>query len=267
MRKYAPYIANLSAGGHVSVAVLHLHRVRPGDHCSAMPATATPSAISLSSGRFIIGIVLYRFYPHRSTSLPTRAAAVSVLHPLYPDLVPFGVAGDTGNKPGCVRPIGIQPTEVVKIIFVVTMAKHISYLKERAVSTVRPAWAHGVHFGILFVLISCHPGMGSALMLLCHHRGAAVMAGLRLYWFPSAPPHRRGLSVFGNTLNDRYRARILLPMTQHRPGQHRHQLAGQSEQDRPGLRPAHRHRPGQRHPDPVRGPLPEAHGLYFRRRR
>ena len=46
-------------------------------------------------------------------------------------LIPFGVSGDTGNS-GWLRffGIGIQPSEIVKVVFIVLMAKQISYLKE-----------------------------------------------------------------------------------------------------------------------------------------
>ena len=46
-------------------------------------------------------------------------------------LIPFGEDDGTGNK-SWIRflGIGIQPSEIVKIIYIVLMAKHISYLKE-----------------------------------------------------------------------------------------------------------------------------------------
>ena len=46
-------------------------------------------------------------------------------------LIPFGVSDNTGNT-GWLRffGIGIQPTEVIKITFIIILAKQISYLKE-----------------------------------------------------------------------------------------------------------------------------------------
>jgi rod shape determining protein RodA len=167
---------------------------------------------------FIIGIVLYAVFTLIDIDIIADRAPLlflfSILFILI--LVPFGVAGDTGNKAWLrFGPIGIQPTEVVKIIFVVTMAKHISYLKERG-SLNRPAGvgSMAVHFGILFVLIFLVTrDMGSALIFFAIIAVQLFMAGLRLYWFAfGAAGIAVGFPLFWeHVLNDRYRARILAP--------------------------------------------------------
>lgn len=131
-------------------------------------------------------------------------------------LIPFGVAGDTGNK-AWLRffGIGIQPTEVVKIIFIVLMAKHISYLKEyRNLNSPLSVIQLVLHCGILVLLIfGVTRDMGSALIFLAIFAVQLFMAGLKLYWFAFGAA---GIAVvfpifWTHVLNDRYRERILAP--------------------------------------------------------
>ena len=131
-------------------------------------------------------------------------------------LIPFGVEGDTGNK-AWLRffGIGIQPTEVVKIIFIVLMAKHISYLKEyKNLKSFFSVIQLVAHCGILVLLIfGVTRDMGSALIFLAIFAVQLFMAGLKLYWFAFGAA---GIAVvfpifWTHVLNDRYRERILAP--------------------------------------------------------
>ena len=68
-------------------------------------------------------------------------------------LIPFGVSGDTGNS-GWLRffGIGIQPSEVVKVVFIILMAKHMTYLKEyKDINSVLSMAQLVIHFGVTFV--------------------------------------------------------------------------------------------------------------------
>ena len=70
-------------------------------------------------------------------------------------LIPFGVSDNTGNT-GWLRffGIGIQPTEVVKLTFIIILAKQISYLKEyHDLNSVWSVAQLAVHFVLLFGLI------------------------------------------------------------------------------------------------------------------
>lgn len=131
-------------------------------------------------------------------------------------LIPFGVAGDTGNK-AWLRffGIGIQPTEVVKIIFVILMAKHISYLKEyKNLNSPFSVFQLAAHFGIFFVLIFVVTrDMGSALIFFAIFAVQLFMAGLRLYWFAIGAAGIAAVFPFfwNHVLNERYRMRILVP--------------------------------------------------------
>lgn len=101
-------------------------------------------------------------------------------------LVPFGEGGNTGNK-GWIRffGIGIQPSEVVKVIYIVLMAKHITYLKEyrslnHVVSVVQLAGHFMLFFGLIVVISS---DLGSALIFFFVFVIMLYAAGLKLYWF------------------------------------------------------------------------------------
>ena len=82
-------------------------------------------------------------------------------------LIPFGVSDNTGNT-GWLRffGIGIQPTEVVKLTFIVVLAKQISYLKEyHDLNSVWSVAQLAVHFVLLFGLILfVSSDLGSALI-------------------------------------------------------------------------------------------------------
>ena len=131
-------------------------------------------------------------------------------------LIPLGVEGDTGNKAWLrFAGIGIQPTEVVKISFIVIMAKHISHLKERKSlnhwKSVFQLVAHCLLIvGLIFVVTR---DMGSALIFIAIFAVQLFMAGLRLYWFAFGAA---GVAVvfpifWTKVLNQRYRDRIMAP--------------------------------------------------------
>ena len=76
-------------------------------------------------------------------------------------LIPFGVSDNTGNT-GWLRffGIGIQPTEVVKLTFIIILAKQISYLKEyHDLNSVWSVAQLAGHFVLLFGLIPALHGL------------------------------------------------------------------------------------------------------------
>ena len=77
-------------------------------------------------------------------------------------LIFFGAQSDTGNN-GWLRfgPIGIQPTEIIKLAFIIVMAKHMLYLKTRRdlnsfVSVAQLAGHFIAMFGAIIVLSLIH---------------------------------------------------------------------------------------------------------------
>jgi rod shape determining protein RodA len=131
-------------------------------------------------------------------------------------LIPFGHSDDTGNS-GWLRffGIGIQPSEVVKVIYIVLMAKHISYLKEyKSLNSVLSVGQLLIHFGFTFgLIIVVSSDLGSALVFLFIFIVMLFVAGLKLYWFLIGIAAVAAVTPFlwTNFLTDRQKDRILAP--------------------------------------------------------
>ena len=101
-------------------------------------------------------------------------------------LIPFGAVSDTGNN-GWLRfgPIGLQPTEFIKLAFIVALGKHLIYLKNRRDlnSFLSVAQLAG-HFIIMFgVIIVAADDLGSALVYFFIFAVMLFVAGVKIYWF------------------------------------------------------------------------------------
>ena len=98
----------------------------------------------------------------------------------------FGQDDGTGNKSWLrFLGIGIQPSEVIKVAFIVLMGKHISYLKEyKRLDHVFSIAQLLVHFGIFFgLIVIISSDLGSALIFFSIFLIMLFFAGLKLYWF------------------------------------------------------------------------------------
>ena len=101
-------------------------------------------------------------------------------------LVIFGQDDGTGNK-SWIRfaGIGIQPSEIIKVIYIIVSAKHMTYLKEYKdinsfLSVVQMAGHFLIVFGLIVVVSS---DLGSALILLAIFLVMFFALGVKLYWF------------------------------------------------------------------------------------
>ena len=185
---------------------------------SATASYDTPRYMLVQIAAFFIGIGLYVLFSLIDVDIIADSWMFlfffSVAFILV--LIPFGQEGDTGNK-AWLRffGIGIQPTEVVKIIFIVLMAKHISYLKEyKNLNSIFSVLQLLVHFGILLgLIIVITRDIGSSLIFFAIFAVQLFMAGLRLYWFAIGGAGIAAVFPFFWThfLNERYRQRILAP--------------------------------------------------------
>ena len=131
-------------------------------------------------------------------------------------LIPFGVEGDTGNS-GWLRffGIGIQPSEIVKVIFIILMAKQLTYLREyKNINSVLSIVQLVVHFGYTFVLLMVtSDDLGSAIVFFAIFAVMLLAAGIKAYWFVL------GIGVmalavpflWNNFLDQYQRDRILIP--------------------------------------------------------
>ena len=101
-------------------------------------------------------------------------------------LVVLGQDDGTGNK-SWIRfaGIGIQPSEIIKVIYIVISAKQMTYLKEYKdinsfLSVVQMAGHFVIVFGLIVVVSS---DLGSALILLAIFLVMFFALGVKLYWF------------------------------------------------------------------------------------
>lgn len=101
-------------------------------------------------------------------------------------LVIFGQEDGTGNK-SWIRfgGIGIQPSEIIKVIYIVVAAYQMNYLKDHndinSFSSVVQMAAHLlIVFGAIVVVSS---DLGSAAVILCIFLAMFFALGVRLYWF------------------------------------------------------------------------------------
>ena len=109
---------------------------------------------------------------------------VSVL--LVLALIPFGVDDGTGNK-AWIRffGIGIQPSEVVKVLFIIVFAKHTSSFRENRklnspLSVLQLTANFFFFFGLIIVISS---DLGSALVYLFIFFIILFASGVKFYWF------------------------------------------------------------------------------------
>lgn len=106
---------------------------------------------------------------------------------LFVALLFFGQGDETTGNNGWLRfgPIGIQPTEIIKLAFIVVMSKHLVYLKTRRdlnsfISVAQLAGHFIIMFGVIIVTAS---DLGSALVYFFIFAILMFTAGVRIYWF------------------------------------------------------------------------------------
>lgn len=101
-------------------------------------------------------------------------------------LVIFGQDDGTGNR-SWIRfaGIGIQPSEVIKIIYIIVSAKQMTYLKEyKDINSFLPVVQMAGHFLLVFgAVVFVSSDLGSATILLAVFLVMFFSLGVHLYWF------------------------------------------------------------------------------------
>ncbi len=102
-------------------------------------------------------------------------------------LLLWGVEGGTGNRSWLrFGPVGIQPSEVVKVTFVLLLARQMERLRnsERGLSSVFSIIQLALHFALMFgLIIATSSDLGSALVFLVIFATMAFAGGVKLIWF------------------------------------------------------------------------------------
>ena len=101
-------------------------------------------------------------------------------------LVIFGADDGTGNK-AWIRfaGIGVQPSEVIKILYIVVSAKQMTYLKEyKDINSLFSVAQMAGHFALVFgMIVVVSADLGSASILLFVFLVMFFCLGVKLYWF------------------------------------------------------------------------------------
>ena len=101
-------------------------------------------------------------------------------------LVIFGADDGTGNK-AWIRfaGIGVQPSEVIKILYIIVAAKQMTYLKEfRDINSLFSVAQMAMHFALVFgMIVVVSADLGSASILLFVFLVMFFCLGVKLYWF------------------------------------------------------------------------------------
>ena len=101
-------------------------------------------------------------------------------------LVVLGQDDGTGNK-SWIRfaGIGIQPSEIIKVIYIIVAARQMTYLKEyKDINSLSSVVQMAGHFVLVFgAIVVVSSDLGSASILLCIFLTMFFALGVRLYWF------------------------------------------------------------------------------------
>lgn len=155
------------------------------------PSTGTRRMITQCAA-LAIGVCVYIFFSMLDLESITRkwkwVLAFNIVFILLLR-TPFGVAGNTGNRawlkfPGV--PFQIGPAEVVKITFVLLLAKQIEWLWEEKAdlkSFSSALFVAGHTFGLCGLYFLVSKDMGNALVFLFIFLCMAFVAGFALRWF------------------------------------------------------------------------------------
>ncbi len=102
-------------------------------------------------------------------------------------LIPFGVAPDGRSDATSwlkFGPLFVQPSEFLKIGFIITFSYHLSKVKNDLVS-LKNVFALCLHAAVPVLLVIGTGDMGSALIFLCMFIGMMYIAGVHWLYFPA----------------------------------------------------------------------------------
>lgn len=99
----------------------------------------------------------------------------------------FGTEGGTGNKSWLrFGPIGVQPSEILKITFALLFSKQMDHLREtrRGLSSVGSVIQLAAHFALMFgLIVVISSDLGSALSFFFIFAAMCFAGGLTIWWF------------------------------------------------------------------------------------
>ena len=185
---------------------------------SATRVTHSLRYIIIQAGATAIGVFLYWLLSLVDLDILSKfwklLFLVSAM--LISSLFFFGEAGDTVNRAWLrFGPIGIQPSEVVKIPYTILLARLVTWaVRNRGVNHVVSVAAITGFFLFFFVLIVvASDDLGSAMVYFFIFLTVMFVAGLKWYWFLAAGAVgvAAGPYAWNHLLTQRHRDLILAP--------------------------------------------------------
>lgn len=186
---------------------------------SATRTFETERYMTVQIGALVIGVILYFLLTVLDADLLTQRWYILLVLSigLILSLRFWGVEGGTGNK-SWLRffGIGIQPSELVKLSFVLLLARQLRWARERqrGLNAFSSVFLLVLHFGLFFALIvAISADWGSALVFFFIFAAMCFAAGLHLLWFlggiaaiAAVVPY-----LWTHVLSEYHRQRILAP--------------------------------------------------------
>jgi rod shape determining protein RodA len=143
---------------------------------------------------------------------PLLAGSVLLISSLFV----FGSSGGTVNRAWLrFGPVGIQPSELVKIPYVILLARAVVWGRKRRglnhISSV--ALATGLFLSMFLLIVAASDDLGSALVYLFMFLAVMFVSGLKWYWFLGAASIVGAMTPYAwsHLLTQRHRDLILAP--------------------------------------------------------
>lgn len=221
MKKLSPYIKEFVNRADMTLLILCLVSSVFGIViiASASASLGSTRYLIVQIASLLIGLGLFVLFTVVDIDIITDKWAVLIVFEAVLVLLlltPLGYADNTGNRAWLrFGFVGVQPAEVIKIPFIIILAKQINYLKNyknlnSAVSVGQLLLHCGLTIGLIVVVSK---DMGSALVFLFIFIVMIFAAGLRFYWFVIGLAGTAAITplIWTHVLNERYRQRILAP--------------------------------------------------------
>ena len=144
--------------------------------------------LAVQIGSMILGIVAFVLFTVIDVDLVARQWKLLMLVDLVllVALVLFGEDDGTGNS-AWIRfaGIGVQPSEIIKVIYIIVAARQMTYLKEyKDINSFFSVVQMAAHFMLVFgSIVVVSSDLGSASIILGIFIVMFFALGVRLYWF------------------------------------------------------------------------------------
>jgi len=221
VKKLKPYIKDFVKRADMTLLILCLISAIFGIVviASASASLGSTRYLIVQLASLLIGLVLFVLFTVVDIDIIADKWAILIVFEVILTLMlltPLGYADNTGNRAWLrFGFVGVQPAEVIKIPFIIVLAKQVAYLKNyKSLNSVFSVGQLLLHVAfILGLIIVVSKDMGSALVFLFIFVVVLFAAGLRFYWFIAGLAATAAVTPFfwTHVLNQRYRERILAP--------------------------------------------------------